>query len=55
MVFGGKTRHKVIYPKGYKNSNESGGSLFLGKLGVRAVLEVSEIFLLLRVVAGCHF
>ena len=22
MVFGGKTRHKVIYPKGYKNTNE---------------------------------
>ena len=52
MVFGGKTRHKVIYPKGYKNSNESGGSLFFGKLGVKTVLKISAILLLLRMVAG---
>ena len=30
MVFGGKTRHKVKYPKYYKNSNESGMALCFG-------------------------
>ena len=33
MVFGGKTRHKVKYPKNYKNSNKSGGSLFFWQIG----------------------
>jgi hypothetical protein len=42
MVFGGKTRHKVRYPKNYKNSNEFDGSLFFGKLGVKSFFATFE-------------